>query len=74
MTNLTIELPPRLAHALAARHIDEEQAQQIALAALELTARDGKIPFSPSTSGEAADFARSLIDANRPLFEELARR
>ena len=74
MTNLTLELPPRLAQALAAQNIDEDQAQRIALAALELSAKDGLSPIPPTRAGEAAVFARNLIDGNMPLFEELARR
>ena len=41
MTRLTLDLPPRLAQALAARQIDEKQAQRIALAALELSVEKG---------------------------------
>ena len=74
MTSLTLDLPPRLAQALAARQIDEKQAQRIALAALELSVEKGIGPIPLSPAGEAVDFARKLIDENRPLFEELARR
>jgi hypothetical protein len=59
---------------LAARHIDREQAQRIALAALELTVDGGLEQVASDPAGEAAVFARSLIERNRPLFEELARR
>jgi hypothetical protein len=74
MTTLTLELPPRLAQALAARHIGKEEAERIALAALESSAEEVIDPIGVSPAGGAAAFARSLIDANRPLFDELARR
>ena len=74
MTRLKLELPPQLALALQSRQIDEEQAKQIALAALELSAERGIGPLPPSPAKEAAAFARTLIDDNRALFEELAKR
>jgi hypothetical protein len=74
MTTLTLELPPQLAQALAARRIGEQEAQRIALAALELSVQRGISPVPTSPGEGAAGFARNLIDANRSLFEELARR
>ena len=72
MTRITLDLPPGLARALEARQINEEQARQIALAALEITTQQGLSPPPDSPSTDAAAFARRLIDQNRALFEELA--
>ena len=52
MTSLTLDLPPRLAQALAARQIDEKQAPHIALAALELSVEEGIGPIPLSPAGE----------------------
>ena len=74
MTRLTLELSPELARALEARAINEEQAKQIALAALEITTQQGLNAPPTAPSSEAVAFARRLIEQNRALFEELARR
>lgn len=73
MTKLTLQLPPRLVQALEAVQIGETQAREIALAALELCAQRAT-GLPPSAASEATQFARRMIEENRTLFDELARR
>ena len=74
MTRITLDVPAGLARALEAKRISESQARQIALAALELCARQGTGLPPAAAASEARQFARRVIEENRALFEELARR
>ena len=72
MTQIVLDVSPSLARELAARHIDESRASEIALAALRVCIEHGTHGIPSSDPEDAATFARELIDQNRPLFEELA--
>ena len=72
MTQIVLDVSPNLARELAARHIDESRASEIALAALRVCIEQGTHGIPSSDPEDAATFARELIEQNRPLFEELA--
>ena len=72
MTPIVLDVSPNLARELAARHIDESRAREIALTALRVCIEQGTHGIPSSDPEEAATFARELIEQNRPLFEELA--
>ena len=74
---VTLELPETIARQLEAQHVSEQELHTVIIAALEIWLseranlrgqRTGR--FAPS----AVPFAKRLIERNRSLFEELARR
>lgn len=72
MSQIVLDVSPSLARELAAKHIDERLASEIALAALKVCVEQGTHGIPSSGPNDAATFARELIEQNRPLFEELA--
>ena len=80
MATLTVELPDHLATELAAENSAREQLDAFVVGAVEawLRRRRGSAEASASWEGafksDASDFVEQLIDDNRELFEELARR
>ena len=72
MTQIVLDVSPTLARELAAKHIDETRAREIAFAALRVCTEQGTLRIPNSDPDEAAAFAREMIEQNRPLFEELA--
>lgn len=80
MATLTVELPDQLATQLATDDGAQEQLKAFLVGAVEAWLRRQReiSEDSPSWSGafekSAVDFADQLIEDNRELFEELARR
>lgn len=80
MATLTVELPDHLATEIAAESSAREQLDAFLVGAVEawLRRRRGSDETSASWDGaftsNATDFVERLIDDNRELFEELARR
>lgn len=81
MATLTVELPDRLAERLATQAEAQRQLESFLVGAIEvwLRRRRRDVETDPSSwdgafESSAVEFVDQLIDDNRELFEELARR
>ena len=80
MTTFTVELPDRLAARLGTESGERQQLQSFLVGAIEVWLRRQRSiggdasDWSNTFEASAAEFVDHLIDDNRELFEELARR
>ena len=80
MATITVELPDRLAARLATEAGARQRLESFLVGAIEVwlrrqqNAAGGAPTWSGAFENSAVDFVDQLIDDNRELFEELARR
>lgn len=80
MTTVTVKIPDHLAAKLTAERVARQQLEAFLVGAVEAWLRRRQGSSEPSASWDgafensSADFVERLIEDNRELFEELAKR